>query len=388
MVLLYGRNSRNYFNGGGNRKFFVSVVVPAHNEEEVLGRLLKRICEFTYPKDRLQVIVVDDGSTDGTGEIIEEFARNYSFIKPLHRSLALGKAAALNEAFKHATGQFVYFFDADYVPDVDFVENMNSAFSDVKVGIVQSNIRVLNAGKCVQKVVALERAGGYRVDQLARDILELIPQFGGTAGGIRRSLLDSLGGFDENILAEDTDLTFRVYLAGYKIRYLWDVDSYEEAVEDWMAYWQQRKRWAKGHIQCAFKHFLPLLRSKNLSFRQKLDGLLLLNVYFVPVLVGLGWLFGGMFFLLGYGLGAGSTTLILTLIYFVSGNVAPLTEVIVGAILEKRWRLCKYIPLLFIAFILNVFVCSKALVEVIVWMLRGRRRLKWDKTVHKARAPN
>jgi cellulose synthase/poly-beta-1,6-N-acetylglucosamine synthase-like glycosyltransferase len=89
-------------------------------------------------------------------------------------------------------------------------------------------------------------------------------------------------------LAEDTDLTFRVYLAGYKIRYLPSVGSYEEAVEGWLGYWRQRKRWAKGHMQCFFKHFLPLIRSRNLTFREKLDGLLLVSIYFVSILVGLG----------------------------------------------------------------------------------------------------
>lgn len=383
IVLIYGRDSRRCLNGGGDCKPFVSVVVPAHNEKDVIERLLKRICEFTYPKERLQVLVVDDGSTDGTGKIIDDFAERCNFMKPLHRSSAVGKAAALNEALRHVSGEFVYFFDADYVPDVDCLENMNRAFSDLRVGAVQSHVRVLNLDKRVSKIVSLERVGGYRVDQLARDILGLVPQFGGTAGGVRRSLLESLGGFDEDLLAEDTDLTFRVYLAGYKIRYLPDVGSYEEAVEDWLAYWRQKGRWAKGHMQCAFKHFLPLVRSKNLSFREKLDGFLLLNIYFVPVLIGLGWLIAGLSFILGYGLGTGSAALILTLVYFVSGNIAPLSEVIVGVILERRWHLCKYIPLLLVAFVLNVFICTKAFVEILFWRLRRKQRMKWDKTVHK-----
>jgi len=365
IVLIYGRGSRQYLYDGGDNRPFVSVVIPAHNEEEVIGRLLKRICEFTYPKERLQVLVVNDGSTDGTGKTVDEFACKYDFIEPLHRKHAVGKAAALNEALRHVNGEFVYFFDADYVPDVDYLQDMNRGFFDLRVGIVQSNIRVLNLDKHVSSVVSLERAGGYRVDQLARDILGLIPQFGGTAGGVRRSLLESLGGFDEHSLAEDTDLTFRAYLAGYKIRYLPDVGSYEEAVDSWLAYWRQRTRWAKGHMQCAFKYFLPLIRSKNLSFREKLDGFLLLNIYFVPVLIGFGWLITGLSFILGYSLETERAALILTLVYFVSGNTAPLSEVIVGVILERRLHLCKYIPMLLVAFVLNVFICTKAFIEIL-----------------------
>ena len=382
IVLIYGRGVRRFSNGGGCFKPFVSVVVPARNEEKVVGRLLERICEFSYLKDKLQVIVVDDGSTDRTGKIVDEFAQRYGFIRVLHRKFAVGKAAALNEALQYVCGEFVYFFDADYVPDVDFVERMNCAFSDLRVGAVQGYIDVLNLGKRVSNVVFLERLGGYRVDQLARDILGLIPQFGGTSGGVRRCLLESFGGFDENVLAEDTDLTFRVCLAGYRVRYLLDVGSSEEAVDGWRGYWRQKRRWAKGHMQCAFKYFLPVLRSKSLSFGEKLDGLLLLLIYFVPVLIGLGWVLGALCFFFGHGLGGGKTAFVLTVVYFVSGNVAPLSEVIVGAVLERHRRFCKFLPLLFVAFVLNVFICTCALIEILVWRLRGKSHLRWEKTIH------
>jgi len=383
IVLCFGRSSDNVLEG--DSKPVVSVVIPARNEERVVGRLLRRITEFTYPKEKLRVVVVEDGSTDGTGKIIDEFARQYSFIKVLHRerSEAAGKPAALNEALKHVMGDFVYFFDADYVPERNILEKLNSAFSDPKVGAVQGRIKVLNEGKLVSRVASLERVGSYRVDQLARDILELIPQFGGTVGGVRRSLLRSLGGFDANVLAEDTDLTFRVYLAGFKIRYVLNAESYEEAVVGWRGYWRQRYRWSRGHMQCAFKHLWPLLKSKNLTLREKLDGFLLLNVYFVPVLVGFGWLFAVVSFLLGYGLWAGRTALLVTLIYFASGNIAPLSEVIVGAILDKRGRLCRYLPFMLFAFFLNVLICTKAIIDLLISKICGKPSAKWDKTVHK-----
>lgn len=383
IVLIYGRGSENVLERESDCEPVVSVVVPAHNEEKVIGRLLKRITEFTYPKEKLQVVVVDDGSTDNTGRIVDDFARRYGFIKALHRHSATGKSAALNEALKHVTGKFVYFFDADYIPDRDFVERLNHAFSDLKVGAVQGNVRVLNEDRLVSNVVSLERVGGFRVDQLARDILGLVPQFGGTAAGVRRSLLESLGGFDGNVLAEDTDLTFRIYLAGFKVRYVLNAGSYEEAVDGWRKYWRQRSRWARGHMQCAFKHLWPLMKSRNLTLREKLDGFLLLNVYFVPVLVGFRWLFGGLCFLLGYGLWAGRTALIVTLIYLASGNIAPMSEVVVGTILDKRLRLCRYLPLLLVAFILNVFICTKALIDVVISKVCGKPLAKWDKTVHK-----
>jgi cellulose synthase/poly-beta-1,6-N-acetylglucosamine synthase-like glycosyltransferase len=222
--------------------------------------------ELTYPKDKTQIIVVNDASIDATGEIAEEYSRLHSYIKIIHRSKkegGIGKAAALNVGFKHTKGEIIFCFDADYYPQRDIIEELTKEFADPKVGAVQGRIIALNEPQnTVTRLVALERIGGYRIDQQARDSLGLITQFGGTAGGFRRVLLEALGGWDESILAEDTDLTFRLYLGGYKIRYVCDAECYEEAVESWRAYWKQRYRWAKGHMQwCSFGEKTNVLRS-------------------------------------------------------------------------------------------------------------------------------
>jgi cellulose synthase/poly-beta-1,6-N-acetylglucosamine synthase-like glycosyltransferase len=381
IVLIFGRSSKSVLRSRGWEPS-VSVVVPAHNEEAVIERLLERVVMFTYPKAKLQVIVVDDGSIDKTGEIVDGFAGKYSFVKAVHRHSATGKAAALNDALKYVIGEIVYFFDADYIPENDFVEKSNEAFRDSEVGLVQTKVRVYNEDKMVSKVVSLERFGGFRVNQLARDILGLVPQFGGTAGGVRSDLIRSVGGFDEGIFAEDTDFTFRVCFAGFKVRYLHGVESFEEAVDSWRGYWRQRRRWSRGHMQCAFKHVGALMKNSNLSLREKLDGFLLLNIYFVPVLVGLGWLLAALSLIFGYGLWAGNAALIVTLIYLFAGNVAPLSEIIVGAVLEGRFRLCFYVPVLLIAFVLNVFICTNSLFDLLMSKF-CRKKLNWGKTIHK-----
>jgi cellulose synthase/poly-beta-1,6-N-acetylglucosamine synthase-like glycosyltransferase len=235
IALIYGMHSKSAFKRS-KWEPSVSVVVPAHNEEAVIGRLLEIVAKFTYAKNKLQVVVVDDVSVDQTGEIIDDFASKYPFVKAIHRRSATGKAAALNEALNYVTGEIGYFFDADYIPEYNFVEKSNEPFRDPEVGLVQTNVRVYNDDKLVSKVVSLERLGGFRVNQLARDILGLVPQFGGTAGGARCSLLRSVGGFDESVLAEDTDLTFRILFAGFKVRYLHGVGSFEEAVDGWRDY--------------------------------------------------------------------------------------------------------------------------------------------------------
>jgi cellulose synthase/poly-beta-1,6-N-acetylglucosamine synthase-like glycosyltransferase len=196
----------------------VSVLIPAHDEELVIGRLLQRMTQLTYPRDNLQVLVIDDASTDGTGQIADEFARQYRFIEVLHRdgkTGGKGKAAAMNAGLERSAGEIVLCFDADYYPQKDIVEKLVREFVDPKVGAVQGRPVVLNeAQNIVTRLVTLERIGGYRVDQEAREQLGLIPQFGGTVGGFRRSIMEELGGFDESMLTEDTDLTFTICLAG------------------------------------------------------------------------------------------------------------------------------------------------------------------------------
>jgi cellulose synthase/poly-beta-1,6-N-acetylglucosamine synthase-like glycosyltransferase len=365
----------------------VSILIPAHNEEDVIERILQRMKELTYPKDKFEVIVIDDASIDRTGEKAERFARNYSFIIVVHRTPTegdRGKQVALNFGLKYASGDLVYCFDADYYPQRNIIQKLNVHFKDPKTGAVQGRVRVLNeARSIITRLVALERIGGYRVDQYARNELKLIPQFGGTVGGFRRSLITSLGGWDPEILAEDTDLTFKIFLAGFKVKYVNDADCYEEAVEDWRSYWRQRSRWAKGHMQCVFKYVGQVIRSKNLSLREKIDGFLLLNIYFVPIITALAWVLGIALFLLQSFAWLNFFWMVVAISFYSSvGNFAPFFEVGIGAYLDGRKRICWLIPLLFLTFVLNMLICTKALIDLCISKITGKKRHTWLKTIH------
>lgn len=365
----------------------VSILIPAWNEERVLGRLLHRIAQFTYPKDKIEVIVIDDASSDNTGRIAEEFSKVYHYFRVVHRDSSVGgkgKSNALNEGLKHAKSEILICFDADYFPQIDIIEKLTAYFVDPEVGAVQGRITVLNENATlVSRLVALERIGGYRVDQLARDDLGLIPQYGGTVGGFRRDLIDFLGGWDPMVLAEDTDLTFRVYLAGFKVRYVNEAECYEEAVENWRSYWHQRHRWAKGHMQCFFKHLLPLLRSRNLRMREKVDGLLLLNVYFVPLFVSLSWLLGAaIFFVWPTSWFESVWTLLPVFVYSSVGNFALFFEVGIGIYLDRRTRISWLIPVLLLSFAFNTVICFRAFVDLIFSKIVDNNVHRWTKTLH------
>jgi len=152
--------------------------------------------------------------------------------------------------------------------------------------------------------------------------------------------MEKLGGFDESMLTEDTDLTFLIALLGFKISYAGDAECYEEAVCTWKAYWRQRHRWARGHMQVCFKHAFNVLRSNKLNVKEKIDGLLLLHIYFMPVLTMFSLFLGAALVLYE------PSRLVYAFWFFVPvslyssvGNFAPFFEVGIGAYLDGRTRL-------------------------------------------------
>jgi cellulose synthase/poly-beta-1,6-N-acetylglucosamine synthase-like glycosyltransferase len=296
----------------------------------------------------------------------------------------------MNAGLAHSTGEILLCFDADYLPQKNIVEKLVKKFADPRVGAVQGRPVVLNEPKnLVTRLVAMERIGGYRVDQEARDNLGLIPQFGGTVGGFRLSIIEQLRRFDEKMLTEDTDLTFHICLLGYKIRYVGEAECYEEAVETWRAYWKQRHCWARGHIQVCFKHSFNVLKSKKLSAKEKIDGLLILHVYFVPIITLLSFFASLSLMLLG------SSQLVSIFWFFVPisfysfvGNFAPFFEIGVGAYLDGRSRTQWLAPLLIVAFLFNLPICAKALLDIVAGKILGKKQTNWAKTAHVGSAIN
>jgi len=329
----------------------VTVLIPARNEEKVIGRILRRMTELTYPKEKLQVIVIDDGSEDKTGAIAGLFADQYDFIGVIHRSPyegGRGKASALNAGLKHAKGEIILCFDADYYPQVNIVEKLAAPFRDPKVAAVQGRVLVINEPEnFLTRLIALERVGGYRVGQQARE-----------------------------------ELGLRIFLAGYRLQYMNCAESYEEAVRGLRSYWHQRLRWAIGHMQCAFKHLIPMIRCKNLSLKQKIDAILSLNVYFLPILTAIAWIIGGILLFRGSFMLNGCLIGSLPFFMYSSvGNFAPFFEIGLGMYLDGRNRACRLIPLLFPLFLYNVIICMFALVKLCIYKLMGKR-IGWHKTVH------
>lgn len=279
----------------------VAVLIPMHNEERVCTDVLTALIDADYPQDRLEIVPVNDHSDDRTRDILDAFARKHPNIKPIHRYEGQrGKPAALNDAMKVVKGDIIVVFDADYLPPRGMIRDLVVCFKDPEVGAVMGRVVPVNTGvNLLTRLLDMERAGGYQVDQQARYSLGLAPQYGGTVGGFRKDLALMMGGFDPNVLSEDTDLTYNLFVRGWKVVYANRLECYEESPEEWGVRAKQIRRWAIGHTQVMFKYFAKTLFSRHISFKEKLDGLLLLTIYLVPLTIVIGAFTSMALFFLG-----------------------------------------------------------------------------------------
>jgi len=372
----------------------VSVIVPMYNEEKVAKNILERLVSVSYPEEKIEiipvkvrkyeVIPVDDQSTDKTKEIITEYAKKYSFIKPIFKeSGERGKSIALNDAIKQAKGEVVLVFDADYLPPKGIIKELTVCFKDPEVGAVMGRVIPVNVGKNIlTRMLELERTGGYQIGQQARHNLKLIPQYGGTVGGFRKEAVLSIGGFSPNILTEDTELTFKLYQKGWKVVYANIAECYEESPEDWTVRSRQIKRWARGHTQVFLRYLFAILRSKYLTFFEKLDGTLLLGIYLIPLILLLG-IFDALalFFLGEMNLFSSALVFICVAAYNSFGNFAPFYQVAIGSLLDGSTYKIRLVPFLIFNFIFNMwYITIGDLQAIIDFFLRRRRKPEWEKT--------
>ena len=360
----------------------VTVLVPMHNEELVADGVLAALLAQDYPADRLEIIPIDDHSEDRTPDILEGYRDRDGRIRPIYRrSGNRGKPAGLNEALELARHEVVVVFDADYQPSPDIVRELALAFLDPEVGAVMGRVIPSNtASGFLARLLDLERSGGYQVDQQARYTMDLVPQYGGTVGGFRRSVVLSWGGFDPYVLAEDTDLTFRLLVRGWRVAYANRVECYEEAPETWDVRFRQLRRWARGHTQAMFRHWRRVLVSPNMTPRQRLDGMLLLGIYMIPplILTGLG-LSLGLFLTGAIPLGATLALSFFAVGYNAFGNFAPFYQVGVAGVLDGMRERMFLLPYLFFMFLFNSWAVTLGALDAVVDVAGGRVPT-WEKT--------
>ncbi len=244
----------------------VTIQLPIFNEQFVVERLLECICAIDYPKDKLDIQLLDD-STDETKDVaqaaVERFAALGHPISYHHRDNREGyKAGALQEGLKSAKGEFVAIFDADFTPTPDFLYKTIHHFTDPNVAVVQTRWTHINRHySLTTEVEAMMLDGHFVLESTARARSGLFFNFNGTAGVWRTIAIESAGGWQHDTLTEDTDLSYRAQMKGWKFIYLQDMECAAELPVEMTAFKTQQQRWAKGLVQTAMKLLPRLMRS-------------------------------------------------------------------------------------------------------------------------------
>ncbi len=361
----------------------ISVLVPMHNEEKVAADVLQALVDCDYDWNKMQILAINDRSTDRTGEIIDEFMERYPIIRAIHRDKGEGgKGAALKYASTQAAGEILLLFDADYIPCRSMIKFLVAPFCDPEVGAVMGRVVPHNGdASLLAGLLELERGAGYQIGQQARYNLGLTPQFGGTVGGVRASVLQAVGGWNTDSLTEDTDLTFRLLLHGWKVAYVNRAECYEEAPETWEVRSHQIRRWAMGHTVCLHDFWKACLRARFLSPAEKIDGLFVLGCYWTAPALLLGWLASLTLFYTHQALGMVSLFVVLCFVgYQLFGNQATFLELGSAALLDGNRKRVMLLPLNLFNFFASTGAICFALFRLYLGGLFGSGKQGWHKT--------
>ncbi len=262
----------------------ITIQLPLYNEMYVVDRLIDSVCRIEYPRDRLEIQVLDD-SVDETREIAELAVRRHAAqgidIKYIHRTDRNGyKAGALDEGMRVATGEFIAIFDADFRPDSDFLLRTIHYFTDPKVALVQTRWGHINEDySLLTKIQAILLDAHFVVEHGGRNRSGCFFNFNGTAGIWRRDAIVDAGGWQHDTLTEDLDLSYRAQLGGWQFIFVPEHVAPAELPVEMNAFKSQQHRWAKGSIQ-TFLKLMPRILHSNLPRRVKAEAFFHLSANF------------------------------------------------------------------------------------------------------------
>jgi cellulose synthase/poly-beta-1,6-N-acetylglucosamine synthase-like glycosyltransferase len=275
---------------------YVTIQLPVYNEMYVMDRLLENIALIDYPKDKLEIQVLDDSTDEtivSTKQHIEKIKALGLDIKHITRTDRSGfKAGALKEGLKIAKGDFIAIFDADFLPKPNWLKRTILYFKDEQIGVVQTRWSHINRNySLLTKIQAFALDAHFTLEQVGRNSKGHFINFNGTAGIWRKECILDAGNWEGDTLTEDLDLSYRAQLKNWKFKYLEDVETPAELPVVISAARSQQFRWNKGGAENFRKMLKRVITSKNISFKTKIHGLLhllnstmFLNVFIVAIL--------------------------------------------------------------------------------------------------------
>jgi len=353
---------------------FISIILPVKNEEPVIKRSLQTLSRLVYPKEKYEVVVVEDGSTDKTSEICEEFAKtNPDIIKFIRKAESNGKPSALNFALKYAKGSIIGVFDADSLPIPDVLMRVAKHFNEGAT-VVQGSTSAINGNGSgfLTRLQAYERKAWYNVYMTGKDRLGLFVPLMGSCQFISRSLLDDLNGWDAGALTEDAEISLRIIDKRIPISYQPEVISKEEVPSSLKAFFKQRIRWFRGWIELIIPTFSKASKGgfKMFDALITLMGPMILPCFIIlPILSIISSIFPQLV-LFGFT-GFMYQILFLFLIFTLSS-----TGIALSVKTKMKWyKAILWVPVIYGYFFLLNFIASIALFQTIT-----KSPKKWERT--------
>ncbi len=268
-----------------------TILIPAHNEEKVIRHTIEAMCALAYPHDRLKIMVINDGSKDATRDIIQEYAakddRVVLFDVPKGQG-GKGKSRALNLGIREVDAEIIAIYDADNTPDAHSLRYLVAQLIlHPDLGAVLGKFRTVNKNATLlTRFINIETLGFQSMLQAGRWQMHHIATLPGTNFVMRRSLITELGGWDEEALTEDSELSIRIYEHGYRIKYIPYAVTYEQEPQEWAVWIRQRMRWVRGnnYVIGKFLHHIPYFKNRRLAF-DLLYTMALYYIFFAAIVI-------------------------------------------------------------------------------------------------------
>ena len=352
-------------------KPFISLIVPARDEEKVIPRLLDSLLNLDYSKEKTEVLIVEDGSSDHTAEIALRYASQWpNLIRYFHKPASNGKPSALNFALQHVRGEIVGVLDADSVPDRGLLQQVAKRFGESQVTAIQGITQSINAGaNMLTKIVSLEEAAWFKATLKGRDSLGLFIPLTGSCQFVRTEVLKKLGGWQEDSLTEDVELAARLLEDGHRAKFCEDVISSQEAPSRLSHLFRQRTRWYRGYIETAIKYG-RLLRKPDAS---RVDAEIAL---FAPILLSISF----ANYLLSWLVFTYATTLVAKILAYLMFGLASILLLALGFALVYVAKPRKLSNLLWLPFVYAYWFLQTVIATYALLLVLLRRPKTWTKT--------
>ncbi len=353
----------------------ISLIVPTKNEETVIRRCLDGILTTDYPKDKMQVIIVDGNSNDSTCGVCSEFSEKYpNLFKVITEVESRGKPSALNLALPHITGELVGTFDADSLPDRDALKKVASYFDDKKIMAVQGRTTSINEKRnALTRVISMEEKAWFQMLLAGREKLHLFVPLMGSCQFVRKSILDEMCGWDENSLTEDVEFALRLVEKEHLIKYAPDVCSGQETPDNLGGLIKQRVRWYRGYMETAIKYgrLLDKINRRTVDAEISMAGPFMM---IVSLLSYINWFFVAIF------LSQSNPILDFTGLVIVLTAVSLISIGIALTASEKPVRLKNlvWIPSIYVYWLVQMVIAGWAFLNLLF-----RRKRVWTKTAKK-----